>query len=79
MVLDQNIDEIFAKRTYPLKNFRFDPKVVWPEEEDQLEDQPTPVTPTSSTPIKPQIADKLAIPLYQRLLENNSFDSTLDE
>ena len=65
-----------------MKNFKFDPEVVWPDETDQNDEQPTPLTPTSSTPVKPVTQDysnPMALPLYKRLLEDNSFNSTLDE
>ena len=79
VILDQNIDEVDAKRTYPMKNFRFDPAVVWPEEKHE-EVVPS-VEPTMSTPVKPDNKENnpFSIPLYKRLLEDNSFNSTLDE
>ena len=79
IILNQNIDEDQAKSTAPLKNYKFEADKVWPEEEtvSEIQEQPQ----TTSTPQKPeeQKTNILSIPLYKRLLEDNSFNSSLDE
>ena len=82
-MLNQNIDEDQAKSTAQMRSYKFEADKIWPEEEGTAEIQIA--VENTSTPIKtnPSSAtaplDILSIPLYKRLLEDNSFNSSLDE
>ena len=62
-----------------MRNYKFDAEKVWPEEEATTE--PSAPSVNTSTPKKPETetANIFSIPLYKRLLEDNSFNSSLDE
>ena len=77
-MLNQNIDEDQAKSTAQLRSYKFDMEKVWPEDETVTE---ATVPTNTSTPLKPQVTppDLMSIPLYKRLLADNSFNSSLDE
>ena len=78
-MLNQNIDEDQAKSTAQMRSYKFDADKVWPEEEAAPDLKIT--AENTSTPIKPVIepVNILSIPLYKRLIEDNSFNSSLDE
>ena len=84
-ILNPTIDEDRAKITAELKNYRFNMEEVWPEEDDNPTESielpgPSPLLNTTSTPVKTDSNNGImAIPLYRKLLEDNSFNSTLDD
>ena len=79
--MDQNIDEDKAKSTAQMRSYKFDAEQVWPDEDNTAEVQSESQKTITSTPIKPVTvsSEVMSIPLYKRLIEDNSFNSTLDE
>ena len=81
ITLDQNIDEDKAKSTAQMRSYKFNAEEIWPEEDNTAEGQAEIQKTTTSTPIKPITvsSEVMSIPLYKRLIEDNSFNSTLDD
>ena len=64
-----------------MRSYKFNAEEVWPEDDNTAEVQIEAQKTITSTPIKPVTvaSEVMSIPLYKRLIEDNSFNSTLDD